>query len=110
MGKGAADLALVGTFNIGTIKGGLKVNMISGNCVFEADIRLPISPAADIVMERIHSILEAYPEAKVEIQKAASNPAAACAHDHPIVEILAKNGEVHGKEAGRNAVTWCYRL
>jgi acetylornithine deacetylase/succinyl-diaminopimelate desuccinylase-like protein len=36
MGKGAADLVLVATLNIGTIKGGLKVNMIPGNCVFEA--------------------------------------------------------------------------
>jgi len=93
MGKGAADIILKPTLNIGTIKGGLKVNMIPDQCVFEADVRLPVGLKADEVMALIHEILKGYPQAKVEIQEAASNPAAACAHDHPMVQILAKNAE-----------------
>lgn len=91
MGKGAADIAMKCTLNIGTLHGGLKVNMIPGHCVFEADIRMPLGLKADHVMTVINQILTNYPEAKVEIQTAASNPAAACAHDHPMVDILARN-------------------
>lgn len=93
MGKGAADIAMKCTLNIGTVHGGLKVNMIPGQCVFEADIRMPLGLTADHVMTVIHQTMTRYPEAKVEIQTAASNPAAACAHDHPMVDILARNAE-----------------
>jgi succinyl-diaminopimelate desuccinylase len=99
MGSGAADIVLVPTLNIGTIHGGLKVNMIPGNCIFEADIRLPMGLKADQVMDVIHDVLKKYPEATVEIQQAASNPAAFCAHDHPMVSILAKHAEKFTGEA-----------
>ena len=41
LGKGSADIILKPTVNIGTIRGGLKINMTPGNCVVEADIRVP---------------------------------------------------------------------
>ena len=93
MGKGAADIMLKATLNVGTIHGGLKVNMIPDKCIFETDIRLPIGLKAEQVMETIYRILERYPEATVEIQKAASNPAASCSHEHPMVGILARKVE-----------------
>lgn len=93
MGDGAADIAMKCTLNIGMLHGGLKVNMIPGQCVFEADIRMPLGLTADQVMTVIHQTLTKYPEASVEIQTAASNPAATCAHDHPMVDILARNAE-----------------
>ncbi|KAJ4424126.1 hypothetical protein N0V82_001174 [Gnomoniopsis sp. IMI 355080] len=93
MGKGAADIATKCTLNIGTVHGGLKVNMIPGTCVFEADIRMPLGLKAEEVMEVIHRVLETYPDAKVDVQQAASNPAAGCAHDHPMVHILARQAE-----------------
>jgi acetylornithine deacetylase/succinyl-diaminopimelate desuccinylase-like protein len=65
MGKGAADIVLRPTLNIGTIRGGLKVNMIPDQCVFEADIRMPVGLKAEEVMNVIHEILRGYPEAKV---------------------------------------------
>jgi succinyl-diaminopimelate desuccinylase len=94
MGDGAADIVLKATLNIGTIQGGLKVNMIPDRCVFEVDIRLPIGLKAEQVMVVIRGVLERFPEATVEVQEAASNPAAACSHDHPMVRILARNAEL----------------
>ncbi|PMD50034.1 putative peptidase [Hyaloscypha bicolor E] len=94
MGKGAAGIVLKPTLNIGTIHGGLKINMIPDRCVFEADIRLPVGLKAEQVMDVIYGILEGYSEASVEIHEAASNPAAACSHDHPMVEILVRNAEL----------------
>lgn len=93
MGAGAADIAMKCTLNIGTVNGGLKVNMIPGRCVFEADIRMPQGLKAEDVMVVIHKVLDNHPEARVKIQDAASNPAAASAHDHPMVDILARQAE-----------------
>jgi succinyl-diaminopimelate desuccinylase len=103
MGQGAADIAMKCTLNIGTLHGGLKVNMIPGRCVFEADIRMPLGLTADHVMEVVNRVLEAYPDAWVEVQQAASNPAAACAHDHPMVDMLARGAvrTAKGTDSGR---------
>jgi acetylornithine deacetylase/succinyl-diaminopimelate desuccinylase-like protein len=94
MGEGAADIVIKPTLNIGTIYGGLEVNMIPDKCVFEADIRLPTGLKADQVMEVIHGIVRRYPKATMEMQKAASNSAVACSHNHPMVKILARNTEL----------------
>jgi succinyl-diaminopimelate desuccinylase len=67
--------------------------MIPDHCVFEAEIRLPVGLKAEEVMAVIDGILEGYPDAKLEVQEAASNPAAACSHDHAMDGILAKNAE-----------------
>lgn len=93
MGAGAADIMASPTLNIGTVHGGLKVNMIPDSCVFEADMRLPIGLDAGRVMQTVHTILADYPQAEVAIQEAASNPSSSCAHDHPMVGILANNAE-----------------
>ncbi|ROV90644.1 hypothetical protein VMCG_10038 [Cytospora schulzeri] len=93
MGEGAAEIAMKCTLNIGTVHGGLKVNMIPGRCVFEADIRMPLGLTAEDVMGIIHKVLDDYPEASVQIQEAASNPAAASVHDHPMVDIMARQAE-----------------
>jgi acetylornithine deacetylase/succinyl-diaminopimelate desuccinylase-like protein len=93
MGAGAAAIMASPTLNIGTVYGGLKVNMIPDSCVFEADVRLPIGLDAGRVMQTVHSIMADYPQAEVAIQEAASNPSSSCAHDHPMVGILANNAE-----------------
>ena len=50
MGPGAGDLVSRVTLNIGTIRGGAKVNMVPSSCAFEADLRLPIGMAkADLL-------------------------------------------------------------
>ncbi|TVY37301.1 Succinyl-diaminopimelate desuccinylase [Lachnellula subtilissima] len=98
MGDGAADIVLKPTVNIGTIHGGLKVNMIPDSCIFEADIRLPMGLKAAEVLDVIHGVLEAYPEVTLTVQEAASNPSSSCSHDHPMVDILARNASnVTGK-------------
>ena len=49
-GPGAYRTMQVVTLNIGTIQGGLKVNMTPGICRFEADIRLPVGLTKEPVM------------------------------------------------------------
>ncbi len=66
MGKGAANIIQKVTINIGTIHGGLKVNMIPGDCVIELDIRLPIGLDKARIMEEVKKIVKRYPEVSVE--------------------------------------------
>ncbi|KAJ9619947.1 hypothetical protein H2203_008222 [Taxawa tesnikishii (nom. ined.)] len=88
------------TVNIGTIRGGDKVNTIPGLCVFETDIRLPIGLTADIALAQIHKILDDFPGAGVKVQEAASNPPNFCSPEHEIVRAVQRNAEavLGGKE------------
>jgi succinyl-diaminopimelate desuccinylase len=73
-GKGAAEIAQKVTVNIGTIRGGLKVNMVPGECVVEADIRLPVGLDKGRVMAKIERIAARYPEVRYqEINHTAPN-------------------------------------
>ncbi|KAJ4293262.1 hypothetical protein N0V90_008544 [Kalmusia sp. IMI 367209] len=88
MGEGAEKVLLKPTVNIGTIRGGVKVNTIPEQCVFEVDIRLPIGLEAQAILTRIDQNLKDFPEASYEVQQAASNPANFCAADHPFAESI----------------------
>ena len=66
MGVGAAEIAPKVTLNIGTINGGLKNNMVPSDCIFEADIRLPIGSKVEQIEREISNILEDFPEASME--------------------------------------------
>ena len=66
MGPGASDIISKVTLNIGTIDGGLKVNMVPGECRFEADIRLPVGVAKETVMAEVKKIAAQTPEASFE--------------------------------------------
>ena len=88
MGAGTAEVARRVTVNIGVVRGGLKVNMIPGDCRVEVDIRLPFGVDRTTVLGEIETILAGYPEARLEVQEAASNPAAASDPEHEMVGIL----------------------
>jgi succinyl-diaminopimelate desuccinylase len=89
MGPGAAAIMQRVTLNIGTIQGGLKVNMIPGACSFEADIRLPVGGTKDMVMAHVMAILERYPSATVE--EINFTEPAACDPHHEMVGFLQAN-------------------
>jgi succinyl-diaminopimelate desuccinylase len=93
MGDGASEVLLRPTVNIGTIRGGVKVNTIPEECVFEADIRLPIGLDASTVLGIIDQYLQDFPQASYNVQEAASNPANFCTADHPFAETIAKCAE-----------------
>lgn len=100
MGKGAADIILKPTVNIGTLHGGLKVNMIPSLTTLEADIRLPIGMKRGVVLEYINKhIFPDFPEVEMQVQEAASNPAAFTDPDHEMMRVLTENARgVIGRE------------
>lgn len=96
MGKGAHMSVFRPTVNIGTMHGGIKVNMIPDRCVFEADIRLPIGLLKEVVLTRIDELLwDEFPTtAKYEVQEAASNPPSHCSPSHEMMTALADAAEM----------------
>jgi succinyl-diaminopimelate desuccinylase len=115
MGKGGSRIIPALTLNIGTIRGGLKINMVPGECRFEADIRLPVGvdrPDLDTVIERL---LRSCPEATVE--ELNYNPPSWCDPDGALITIVRRNVQaLNGIDpmptislGGTDARLWRYR-
>ncbi|KAL4789361.1 hypothetical protein BDV19DRAFT_397151 [Aspergillus venezuelensis] len=102
MGPGTSSIIAKPTVNIGTITGGVKVNMIPDSCTFQLDIRLPVGLAAETVMGVLGSVATrpeyADMDASIEFRKqeAASNPASYSDINHPLVELIQRNAEAPG--------------
>jgi succinyl-diaminopimelate desuccinylase len=89
MGDGAAAAVSAVTLNVGTVHGGLKVNMVPGECVIETDIRLPLGVDKEQVLDVIAKLLEGYPEVTMrELQFSAPSW---CDPNGEMVEILQRN-------------------
>jgi succinyl-diaminopimelate desuccinylase len=65
-GSGASDVGNMVTLNIGTIRGGVKTNMIPAECVFDADFRIPLGLEKDTLMDEIRKVASRYPECEFE--------------------------------------------
>jgi succinyl-diaminopimelate desuccinylase len=61
LGTGAAGVLRRVSVNIGTIQGGVKINMLPAECVLEVDFRLPVGLTRAEVMEKVRAILSRYP-------------------------------------------------
>lgn len=91
-GKGAADVIRRVTFGIGTIRGGVKVNMIAAECEFEADFRLPNGVTSAEILARVDEIVSRYPQAKYKIlQRSEPNW---CEPDHEMMGIVQENAQL----------------
>ena len=89
MGKGAAEIVPKVTLNIGVVSGGLKVNMIPGQCRVEADIRLPLGVEKETIMKEVRKIVARYPE--VTVEEINFNPPSYCDPYGEMVEIVQSN-------------------
>ena len=69
LGEGGAEVMSRLSVNIGTIEGGLKVNVIPRECSFEVDLRLPPGLSKDDIMPRVNEIVSKYPGASVEVTR-----------------------------------------
>ena len=89
MGVGAAEILPKVTLNIGMVTGGLKVNMIPGECRVEADIRLPLGVDKATVMKQVDAVVSRYPE--VSVEEIGFNPPSYCDPYGEMVEIVQGN-------------------
>jgi succinyl-diaminopimelate desuccinylase len=91
-GPGAFETLQRTTINFGTIHGGLKVNMIPGTVVIEADIRLPVGQTKDQVQNMVDKVIEKYPQ--VSYEEINFTPPSHCDPRGEMVIILKKNVEL----------------
>jgi succinyl-diaminopimelate desuccinylase len=66
LGRGGADVMSKVSVNIGVCSGGVKVNVIPRECMFEVDLRLPPGLVKEDVMHHVERIVAGYPEAEVD--------------------------------------------
>ena len=65
LGQGASGIVQQATVNVGVLQGGVKQNMLPGDCRFEVDIRLPVGLSRDRVLDELAEILRRYPQASM---------------------------------------------
>ena len=95
-GSGASSIVQKVTVNIGTVRGGIKVNTIPSECVVEADIRLPVGMDKNRVMAQVEEILTRFPQ--VSVEELVFNPPAWCDPEHEMMTILQDNVVALGRE------------
>jgi|FEC22Drversion2_1045045.scaffolds.fasta_scaffold01412_8 succinyl-diaminopimelate desuccinylase len=66
LGKGAAEVMRRVSVNIGTIQGGVKINMLPPECVLEVDFRLPVGISRAAVLARVAEIAARHPGTRFE--------------------------------------------
>lgn len=66
IGEGASAIMGKVTVNIGTLHGGLKINMIPNKCAIGVDIRLPLGTERGQLMEQINKMLACHPNVAVQ--------------------------------------------
>ena len=66
LGSGGAEVMRKLSVNIGTITGGLKVNVIPRECSFEVDIRLPPGLTKEVVLARVAELSRCHPEVTIK--------------------------------------------
>jgi succinyl-diaminopimelate desuccinylase len=66
LGAGAVETVQAVTLNVGTIRGGTKISLRATECVFNADIRLPIGIGKPALMNELQAILARHPETRME--------------------------------------------
>ena len=115
MGPGAGEIVDKVTLNIGTIRGGVKVNMVPSSATFEPDIRLPLGVTRERVLAEVAMIMKAFPEATV--RETNCNLPSWVDPDCEIIRIVQKNVEqLRGFKpqpivslGGTDARLWRYR-
>jgi succinyl-diaminopimelate desuccinylase len=94
-GAGAARITRRVTVNPGVVRGGLKVNMVASECIFEMDIRLPNGLDAPQILAEVDKIVASYPEASY--RQVLYNPPSWCPPDGELAQLVRANArEVAG--------------
>ncbi|KAI5369383.1 putative peptidase M20, bacterial exopeptidase dimerization domain-containing protein [Septoria linicola] len=96
MWPGAVDAMLHAIVNIGTITGGLKINMIPSSCTFSTDIRIPIGVPTSHILSSIDTILHHdFPtSATYTVHENHSHASTHNSPTHPVVGLLQDNASL----------------
>lgn len=91
LGAGAPAIVDKPTVNIGTIRGGLKINILPDECVMEVEIRVPPGLDRSTVMDVFRAIIARHPEARFSERPDHSYDSSWCDPDGEMATILRDN-------------------
>ncbi len=91
LGAGATEIVQKLTVNIGTIAGGVKVNMLPGECRMEVDVRLPVGIDVRRARAEVYRIAGKFPEVAIEDGVTAPIDATWSDPEHEMIGILQRN-------------------
>ncbi len=110
LGKGAMDVALSANMNVGTIHGGIMVNMIPEECVCELNFRLPPGLTDNFIRSWLDKKLMLFSDTTYDIYFSANS--FLTSPSHPIVKIAKEEAALnYGKPVYENysiGGTECY--
>jgi succinyl-diaminopimelate desuccinylase len=91
LGQGGAAVMRHVSVNIGTLKGGVKINMLPSECVLEVDFRPPVGITRAQVLDKVKAIVAHYPMVTME-ELLAGNPESTWSDPtHEMVGHLVRN-------------------
>lgn len=88
-GPGEAEVLRSLTINVGTIAGGLKVNLVADQCVAALDLRLPPGSSTETLLQDLLSCCRPY---GVDVQVLRRFEPTHAPPDTPLFQLLRKNG------------------
>lgn len=114
-GPGASRITRRVTVNPGVIRGGLKVNMVAAECLFEVDVRLPNGLEAPSILADVDRLVSRHPEVSYRVTN--YNPPSWCPPDSEMIQLVRANAKaVSGIDpvpvvslGGTDARLWRYK-
>ena len=91
LGAGAADVMRRVSVNVGTLRGGVAINMLPSECVLDVDFRLPVGISRADVKQEVTSIVERFPAVRFEELDTGDIEANWSDPEHEMVAHLARN-------------------
>ncbi|WP_420394333.1 M20/M25/M40 family metallo-hydrolase [Acuticoccus sp.] len=88
MGEGAAKVVRSVTVNVGTIRGGLKINQIPHECVCEVEVRYPWGFSHEEMLAHVEEVVGRVPGATFALDANHSYPPSLADPDHAMMTIL----------------------
>lgn len=104
--EGSEDVIDHVTLNVGTIKGGVKSNMVPDYCEVAIDCRVPIGLSSETVKNRIKEIVDAANLTGITLEFASSNDANYTEDTTELVQSLVENAEAVFKRKVTPAYQW----
>jgi len=92
LGAGATDVLQRVTLNIGTIGGGVKMNVLAADCRTEVDLRCPVGLSSAELRSAFEAIVSRHPGVTWEVKQ--QHEPTVCDPNHEMVGIIQANAEL----------------
>ena len=99
LGTGASEVMRRVSVNVGTVRGGVAINMLPAACALDVDFRLPVGVSRAQVKREVSSIVARYPEVRFEELDTGDIEANWSDPEHEMVGHLARNARVGPERA-----------